>query len=68
MLFAIMVGATITYLSQGEPEIATIIIGVLLVIIMFLRRPGFIERLVKSRSNIPIKPNSRYSRRVPLTN
>ena len=49
MLFVIMVGATITHLSQGEPAIATIIIGVLLVIIMFLRRPGFIERLVKSR-------------------
>ncbi len=44
-----MVGATITHLSQGEPAIATIIIGVLLVIIMFLRRPAFIERLVKSR-------------------
>ena len=49
MLFVIMVGATITHLSHGEPAIATIIIGVLLVIIMFLRRPAFIERLVKSR-------------------
>ncbi len=49
ILFVVMVGATITHLSHGEPAIATIVIGILLSIIMFLRRPEFIERLVKSR-------------------
>ena len=49
ILFVVMVGATITHLSHGEPAIATIVIGALLVIIMFLRRPALIERWVKSR-------------------
>ena len=49
MLFVIMVGATITHLTHGEPAIATIIIGVLLGIIMSLRRPEFIDRMLKNR-------------------
>ena len=49
MLFVIMVGATITHLTYGEPAIATIIIGVLLGIIMSLRRPEFIDRMLKNR-------------------
>ena len=49
MLFVIMVGATITHLTHGEPAIATIIIGVLLGVIMFLRRPEFIDRMLRNR-------------------
>ena len=49
ILFVIMVGATITHLAHGEPAIATITIGVLLGVIMFLRRPEFINRMLRGR-------------------
>ena len=49
VLFVVMIGATVTHLSHGEPAIATIIIGIVLGIIMFVRRPEFIVRMFKGR-------------------
>ena len=49
VLFVIMIGATVTHLSHGEPAIATIVFGLLLSLIMFIRRPAFIGRMFKGR-------------------